>query len=62
MVTSLEPLCHAKRHDNIVFFTHPPKKSDWRLAWQNGYGHRPLYVNDLQMIEKKSVIGILILT
>ena len=44
MGLSFKPLCHTKRHDQYIFThppTHPPKKSDWRLAWQNGYGRRP---------------------
>ena len=27
---------------NIFLPTYPPKTSDWRFAWQNGYGRRPL--------------------
>ena len=27
---------------NIFLPTHPPKRSDWRFAWQNGYGRHPL--------------------
>ena len=26
---------------NIVLPNHPPKTSDWRFAWQNGYGRHP---------------------
>ena len=27
---------------NIFLPTHSPKTSDWRFAWQNKYGRRPL--------------------
>ena len=40
---SLEPLCHTNVVINIFLPTHLLKTSDWRFAWQNGYGRHPLW-------------------
>ena len=56
---SLEPLCHKNVMINIFLPTNLLKTSDWRFAWQNGYGRHPLWSYAFVMNKYKSFRKIL---